>query len=109
DEQARVAGLAMRAGSDELGLPIRRQREERLEQAVGRVDEVLAEVVRDVHDPGDQAPHHAVNDRASSRGVAGLELQEVDVEDLVSHGREAKGSVDLLEGLRLLASELTDA
>ena len=62
DEQAGVAGLAVRARGDELLLDLALGGEELLEHPVGAVDEVLGEVVLDVDEAGLQRRHQAVDD-----------------------------------------------
>ena len=64
------------------------QREELGQLVVGLVDHVLGEVVARVHEPGGEAAAHAVDDRGPGGGVALLEPEEVDLEDL-GHARRA--------------------
>src|SRR3546814_5262575 len=52
---------------------------------VGRVGLVCGYVVARVHEPGGEAAAHPVDDRSPGGGVALLEPEEVDLEDL-SHG-----------------------
>ena len=63
-----------------------RELEELLEERVRVVDQAFAHVVADVGEAGGERAHEAVDHRGASGGVARFEPEQVDLEDVVSHG-----------------------
>ena len=66
--------------------------EELDEHAVGRVEEVLGQVVAGVHETGLEAAPHAVDDRPPLGAAAPFERQQIDLEDL-AHWRTGGSAV----------------
>src|SRR3546814_3342790 len=65
---------------------------------VGLVDRLFGDVVARVHEPGGEAAAHPVDDRSPGGGVALLEPEEVDLEDL-SHGGNQIGRTSCRESV----------
>ena len=85
DQEAGVADLPVGAGHDRRLLLLGREAEELLQQGVGRVEEVVAEVVAGVDEAGGEAAPHPV-DHGPPLGLRSiLEGQQINIENL-AHG-----------------------
>ena len=80
DEEPRVSGLAVTLGNAPPFLLRDRERKELGEPPVGLVEQVTRYVVTREHEPGTEAAHHPVDDRAPLRVGPLFERDQVDVE-----------------------------